>query len=615
MRLDYSVPDFQFLIGAFDCTDYLDSISLSQPIHEVTQVLTWSGRFTVSFNRKAIARGLLEADFDQNLTPVRWRPNQVQIKLKIKGYTLPVMRIDRYAYNAQTGQGEGVLHQLIDAVATDRPAVDPPLQIGGARSAGAPLAPVSVDAAVIGLLNAAFYGCSINPLKHGRLMPGLIYGEISTRNPVSDAQRLAGIYWNWLTVDNAEAVRTVNGDSSAVPPLFSRTLKQLEWVPDIDHLNFAAEQVIVTGSCQRPAPIPCAQNPVAPDTSLDRKGRPKYQRVVEQQPFSKIFAKGAQGNLSAGIAEVKWIFYQYPDDLNWDSQLLQFMPNNLTYERDAASNSDRYGPIDQPCQTVTVYEWPLGRVFSDQGTANNLVVAALEMQSEKRKGRWVPYGLLDTKNQKGNLILGLERYEDLTTGVTYPGQADHAGVINPVTGKAQCLELAPKKEERQPLAENPLETVPIAGRASVAPAGWTPICRRDLTLEVGFLPDIGTANYLAQQIARREAWRRDSVKVVMPIPDEWLAAGCPPLRRAYLHDGHWQIDGIILSLQGDEAKFAFTAARIDREGQPTISIRNEIIIRVRSRVQIDSATRPLSETTPITIRVIAVPGSGGGGVP
>jgi hypothetical protein len=610
MRIDYTVSDFQFMIGAFDCTDYLDSISLSQPIHEITQPLTWSGRFAVSYNRKAISAGLAESVFDQGLTPGRWRPNQVQVRLKIKGYDLPVLRIDRYAYNPQTRTGEGTLHQIINAVATDRPALDPPLQIGGVRTVGT-LAPVSVSAAVIGLLNAAFYGCSVNPLKYDRNMPGLIYGEISTRDPVADAQRLSGVYWNWITVDNVEAIRAISGDPLIAPVLFSRALGEMEWVPDIDHINFAAEQVIVTGSRQQPAKVLCDETP--PDTTLDRKGRPKYQRVIEQQPLSKIFSKGAQGILSPGVAEVKWIFYQYPDDLDWDSQLLQFMPNNLLYERDAVSKSDRNGPIDQPCQTVTVYEWPVGRVFPDQGTANNLVVAALEMQSEKRKGRWVPYGLLDTKNQKNNLNLGLERYEDLTTGVTYPGRTEHAGTIDPRSGKAQCLERQPKKEERQLLPETPLETVPVVGRSSIAPAGWVPICRRDLVLEVGFLPDTGVANYLAQQIAKREAWRRDSVKVVMPIPDEWLAAGCPPLRRAFLHDGQWQIDGAILEIQEGEARFSFTAARIDREGQPVISTRSEIIIRVRPRARISSALRPLNETSPITFRAIALPGGGGGG--
>lgn len=610
MRINYSVSDFQFLIGGFDCTDYLDSISLSQPIHEIAQPLTWSGRFTVSYNRKAVSDGLTESAFDQGLMPARWRPSQSQVKLKIRGYNLPVLRIDRYAYNPQTNTGEGTLHQIIDAVATDRPAIDPPLVTGGVRSVGS-LAPVPVHSAVDGLLGAAFYGCSVNPARSSLSMPGLIYGEISTRNPIADAQKLAGIYWNWLTVDTSEIVRLVSGDPFASPVLFSRSLAEIEWTPDIDHINFAAERVIVTGSCQQPAKLLCDEKP--PDTTLDRKGRPKYQRIAEQQPLSKIFSLGAQGNLSPGIAEIKWIFYQYPDDLSWDSNLLQFMPTELLYERDAAPNSDRNGPIDQPCQTVTVYQQPAGRVFSSQEANTSLIVAALEMQSEKRKGRWVPYGVLDSKNQKENLNLGLERYEDLTTGVTYPGRTEHAGVVNPSTGKAQCLERPPKKEERQPLAEIPLETVPVTGRASVSPAGWNPICRRDLVLEVGFLPNAVAANYLAQQIAQREAWRRDSVKVVMPIPVEWLAAGCPPLRRAFLHDGHWQVDGLILEIQEGEARFAFSGARIDRIGVPVFSARSEIIVRARPQISICSSPRPLNVISVIVFRAVAVPGSGGGG--
>jgi hypothetical protein len=614
MRLDYSVPKVEFLIGDFDCTDYLDSISLSQPIHEITQTLTWSGRFVVSFNRKARSNGLAESEFDQGLTPGRWRPNQVQVKLKIKGYTLPVLRIDRYAYNPQTGKGEGALHQILDAVATDRPGG----QIGGAavsNGSGAIVdVVVPVQSAVSQLLTKAFYRCTVQPEQamSGGLV-GLIYGGLISRNPVADAQKLAGVQWQWLTVDTQEKIRTIHGDPMRVPVLFSRSLSQIEWEPDIDHINFAASKVIVTGSHQQPAPIKCQMNPAPVDPTLDRKGRSKYQRVEEMQPANKVFTKGAAGNTSPIISEIKWVFYQYPDDLTWDSQLLQFMQANLIYERDAATKSDRYGPVDQPCQTVTVYQWPVGRVFSDQGTASNLVVAAWEVQSEKRKGRWVPFGVIDPKGQKGNLTLGLERYEDLKTGVTYPAQSEHGGTINPKTGSAQCLEPVPKKEERQPMAELPLETVAVAGIAEVSPANWTPIRPEILALEVGWLGSDGSARYLAQRIAEREAWRRDSVKVVMPIPTEWLAAGCPPLRRAYLHDGHWQIDGVILSLQEGEAKFAFTAARIDREGQPTISSRNEIIIRVQPRVRIDSATRPLSETTPITIRVIAVPGSGGGG--
>ena len=69
MRLDYSVPQFQFLIGNFDATDYLDAISLSVPHLEINQPLIWTGRFSLSYNRKAISSGLSEGYFNQLTTP------------------------------------------------------------------------------------------------------------------------------------------------------------------------------------------------------------------------------------------------------------------------------------------------------------------------------------------------------------------------------------------------------------------------------------------------------------------------------------------------------------------------------------------------------------------
>jgi hypothetical protein len=92
----------------------------------------------------------------------------------------------------------------------------------------------------------------------------------------------------------------------------------------------------------------------------------------------------------------------------------------------------------------------------------------------------------------------------------------------------------------------------------------------------------------------------------MPIPDEWLAAGCPALRRVHLHDGQWQADGLILSMQAGEAKFAFTAARIDRLGVPLIKAINEIQEGISFSVEITSSTRPEPVQTTIDITTILV---------
>jgi hypothetical protein len=574
MRLDYSVPNFEFLVGGFDCTNYLDEISLSLPIYEIAQMLTWSGRFKLSYNRKAISAGLPVSAFTPDGQPGRWRPAQVPVTLKIRGYTLPVMRIDRYAFNLQNGIGEGTLTQILDVVATDRPAQ---LLAGRTTGGSAPnlvATTGNVANVVRKLIDQAFKDCTVaTPVISTGEQIGVLYGLAYSSNPISDAQRLVGTQWQWLTVDNTEAVRTISGNPLPLPVLFNRSLGQVEWEPDIDHVNFAAEKVIVTGSRQQLAKIPCQESPEPLNPNLDKKGRPLVQRTEERQPFNQVFARNNGGITDLTLAEIKWIFYQYKEEnnqpSNWDSQLWRFIPAELLFElqTDLPLPDAALGSV---CQTVTVTEWPGGRVFSKLGTNTSLMTAVLEFQSEKRKARYVPFGVLNPK--AGTVTtLSAERIERLKTKPYFPS-GTHGGTVNPKTGQPQCLEPVPAKEERQPLAEQPLETVPVRGIATVAPAGWTPITPRDLVMEMGYLPSDGAAKYLAEQIAKRESWRRDSLKIIMPIPEEWLVAGCPPLRRCYLHDGHWQMDGLILSIQGQEAKFAFTAARIDRLGASVVSL-------------------------------------------
>jgi hypothetical protein len=121
--LDYTAPQLQFLIGNFDASQYLDSISLSVPMHEPGQSLLWSGRFKISNNLAARINGLTDAHFSEYSSPVRWRPYQQQVRLNIKGFPSPVFRIENYRYNLQTAVGEGTLTQIPTAVAGDQPGI------------------------------------------------------------------------------------------------------------------------------------------------------------------------------------------------------------------------------------------------------------------------------------------------------------------------------------------------------------------------------------------------------------------------------------------------------------------------------------------------------------
>jgi hypothetical protein len=530
-----------------------------------------------------------------------------------------VLRIEKYAYNRQTKTGQGVLVQAISLLATDRPA---DVQVGGGVVASALQAPVAAVGSVIDrLVASAFDNAAINPPRLLGNQPGQYYGILSSRNPISDAQDLLGKYWRWMYCDLAETIRTVSGDPSAHAVTFTRSLAQLEWEPSIDHLDFAATRVIVTGSYQRPALVACQTDPAPLNPNLDRKARPKYQRVAEQQPINKVFSSGVSRNdTSPTTSEIKHIFYQYSDDRTWDSRLAAFLParilNDLQTDQPLAEQ-----PIDSPSQTATVYEWPAGRIFSSLGANTTLSVYAIEVQSERHKGRWVCRGTLVT-SVRADFTLIIERYESLTTQPVIAGYSDHAGVVDPRTGNPACLTPQPRSEERQPLAPYTLETVAVKGTAQVQPLGWSPIANRDLVLEVGFLPSVPAANYLAQQIARREWRRRDSVRVTMPVPVEWLAAGCPPLPVATLDDGDWQCEGLIISMQDEKASFAFTANRISRNAVSTVQVIESIDLKFKVVIDVESVDVPIPVPSPpgtaligfkVVVTVITSTSGGGGG--
>lgn len=571
--LDYSIPQFQFLIGAFDCTNYLDEIALSLPIQEITQKLTWSGRFKVSFNQKARANGLTDAAFDQNQIPSRWRPAQVPIRLIIKGYTLPVMRIERYAYNPQTSTGEGSLHQILDAVAIDRPATQSEIEIYY----------TDLNQVVQTLVRDGFLGSAVTPGQAVGGLQGQILGGVITKNPINDAQRLLGTQWQTLTVNTNETV--ISYYCGLRGSLFSRSLNQIEITPDIDHINFAADRVIVTGSRQVPKDIQAvAGNP-----------KPKLQKTEEKLPYNEVYP-GSDVYTTVQtfqvLAEKKRIHYQYEDDDSVDLGVFGVaLSIGIGFEIQTVANRIYPGDPNKPFQTLTIKEWPIGRIRS-LGANSALNLAYVEFQTETRRRIWACRILLtgNITNTPADFDMVLQKDEKLTTPPTID-TSNQSSQTDPRTGLPGLLEPKPIIEGQKPIADQPMETQPITGLAQVSPAGWSPIQPQDLIIEVGFLPDTSVANQLAAEIAQREQRRRDQVAVTMPIPDEWLAAGCPILPTVTLWDGTWQAEGLIVSLAGSEAKFAFSASRASRFGLPITSIVKQVNIRAKPFIRVVSTPR------------------------
>jgi Bacterial pre-peptidase C-terminal domain len=251
--------------------------------------------------------------------------------------------------------------------------------------------------------------------------------------------------------------------------------------------------------------------------------------------------------------------------------------------------------------TATVKKWPAGRIFKSLGTNTSLNVAEVEIQTETARLIWVPAGTLDTTGVSQSFTLVMLRQENLTSTPVGANTVFNSGAAGTL------LEPRPIVEGPTLLADVPTQTAPVTGIAYLAPIGWTPINQQDHIVEVGFIPDAGIANLLAAAIGAREMRRRDSAHFTMPIPDEWLVAGCPVLPTFTLWDGDWMADGLIVALSDRTAKFSFTGNRISRLGLPTSQIESALASDLElsatftsSIVNIPSPPVPITPGVPVT---------------
>lgn len=551
-RINYQIPPFTFTIGSFNCTDYLDSIAISVPISEPGQPLIWTGDFQVSYNQKSRSIGLPESQFSQFANPSIWRPGQSPATLSIDGYPLPTMRIDRYAYDPITRTGRGTLTQILGLISGDRPSIDAEVEAG----ANTPIATV-----IRKLLGAAIDGCSVVPaiaIADANLT-GAIDSKLSTRDPVSDAQRLAGVNWQWLSVDNQERIISVPGAPTANALIFTRALGGVEVEPGLEAIHFAAEKVIVTGAHQviDDSPSDC---PDSPNGGQDSRGRKKEERSTTYEKFGVLFP-GAGTNAAEVISESIVTRYAYNTDDSGISLADYSLPMEVSGDINTATPFNT-ADIDAntPIAIVQIKSQMAGVVFPQLGQNQNLMIAEVTVQTPFVRSRYLPFGVLFPQTGT-NATLTLDRKEVLTSQ-RVPEVPDHTGSIDPKTGRPGCIEAQPRPEPAQLAPEVRLKTEVIRAECNVAPAGWTPIRKQVHIVDFGFIPNQAHADNLAYQIAHREARRRDAAEITMPIPIEWLRAGCPLMARCQVHDAEYQMDGIAIAIGDGQAKFGFTGGRI-----------------------------------------------------
>ena len=561
MKLDYSPPSLSVHLGSFEITEYLDSWEIRSPALELNSMGAWTGDFEVFFNRKAQAIGLTENDFSEQYQPLRWRPGQTQVLITVMGRSLPVMRVDRYAYDAQTKTGKGSLVQYLGAIAGNRPSTIPDTRVG---------AQMPLKEVVEVLVDGAMEPARIKKFRDITGITGVLDAPLSTKDPIVDAQKFCGVNWMWLTINSAEKIVTVSGDPAKYPVMMYRSIGQVEWQPDHEAIYFAADKVIVTGACQVPNPGKVCG---IPDPNVDGKGRTKRVLTTEMQPFKTIFPGPYSSNPT--LAEKKTMLFAYRDEPDFTVssfgfgissyiELLLFNfgffdPYDLRRDLDSA-NSLTLKDVDErtPIHTVTVKEWPAGRIFPRLGSSQNLYVAEIEVITPFVRAVWVPEGLL--RPETGDNFNLVRKSKEILTADRNHG----CGGVSAKSGTVIVFEDKPKAELPQPAPEVPLKTVSIRAECVVDPAGWTPLIVNPHIVEVGFLPSQGHGDNLALQIAQQQVRRRNLVQISEPLRNaiEWLDAGCPIVGRVRVHDGEFGFESVIIGMGGNEAKFSFACGRI-----------------------------------------------------
>lgn len=560
-RLDYSLLPFTVHIGAFEVTNYIDSLKLSAPKSDLGKHLSWVGDFDLAFTYDAEIAGLTHADFDPLQTPTRWRPGVSVATITIAGYTLPKMRIRKYTYNEQTRQGRADLHQILDLVAGDRPAVEIETTIG---KDGTPL-----EEATSKLIEAAFAGATITPtVSIGTLTPtGYLDDRLTTRDPMSDAQKLVGSCYAWLHVDSSEAIRAVDGDPQKRPIAFVRSIGQVEWDPDHDGIDFAAEKVIVTGSRKTPAPGSTVIKVLnsAQEQSHDDEGRqiklvvPTYKKVADLYPDVFRDENGLPTSTASVLAELKTTEYHYWGiGQNFETLPAIDVDGSLEFFPDLAGLGYEAGEL---VETVTITQKTRGEIYADLHPGDTSLVEAEKLvERDYAKIQYLTRGEVNPDGYPGDTTLTVAKAEAIKSGRVEPD-----GAVRNQKGKGgKPLELEPryKREYSYTAADIPMVTENLKGECDIAPANWVPFRNNPLVEDAGFIPSQAHADNLARQIAYREVRFRDAINITMPMPLEWLAAGCPPLARCHIHNAELQIEIPVIVMAAEKLSFSFTGARI-----------------------------------------------------
>lgn len=590
--LDYSIKPFQVLIGDLDVTPLITKFEVARPIHELKQHLAFSGNFELCWSPST---GITTTQLSQFTNPGYFRPYQCQCSFSIQGYIVCKFYIQDYVFDSYELVGKAKIVQILD-VPGSRPSKEVLKELSDYGT--------QLGTVIVNLLNYAFDNSSIPTptyLFDLNNHTGTYDDRLTSRDPVKDAQDICSKNYRWLYIDTLNRINDVSGDPSKNSTIFARSNKEVEIKPIFDHVNFASNQFIITGS-KRQSNRSTGYNVVVKIDSGDEDTKNNFDSEGRQlrlvtQTFKKkweVFPELAtttvtdsQGRLSLQITDTSDIIYErkvvqyyywnvnppYPtietfkpvNPLSANTDTTQYLPQITDF-----ASQWKKGDL---VATVTTTQRIGGALYPvNAGTSNRIFDTGLRFYEQTIE---VPYakityrckGLVDVQLTGDYNVVPDDSPVLVSSEPIKGGRIDPNGTVPEASNPKKADEPLTFKtelplESRHQKPDLNLETINLQGVANFQPVGWTPVRNDPYVEDIRFIPDQEHADLLAYEIGWRECRRRDSWDVRLPIPLEWLQNGCVPLQNCKIGNLHLQIDEEIISLENGKMVFAFTGNTI-----------------------------------------------------
>lgn len=581
MRIDYTKTSFKLFAGdGFEITDYADSIKIGAADPDPGQILTWQGQIEISYNLKAVRSGLAEAEFSEYQRPLRWRPDRpMRLELIAEDGTIATipLRIQRYAYSAQKRKGIANVHQILDAIAIDRPAEQAEFTID--RTAGG----AELTTVIRALVDLAYKSISLpTPAIDLTGIFGRFDDVISTRNPLNDAGDLGAGCWRFMRVRSDESIQFMSLDTLNQSVLFRRHEGQMELDPEMRGFADWRSRAIVTGHFQRATIPDCDSLDKEQKNGLDAQQRPMIMETTSEAAYATVYPGTGSKSTTLTASEKKTIITQYGDS-DFTGTLAAIW-NRVT---DGFSTSLNGDPLNTPnpqvvideipvlkrtketgaIGTITVSSRPFGSIFPDRPPGRDLMnfyVASVELQTERKKCTFRPRGVAAPATEGLILDLVVENRELVAPNSSNKATFTEYGPVDPNDPNKglRCLEPRPQLEPRVTQPDFKMETVPVRGECAIAPNGWDPLVRLPLIKDFGFIPSQVHANELACYVAAQHVRKGSPHTCTMPIPEEWIAGDCPPIFRFHHGAAEYEAIGLALEISDKGRSLSFDALRL-----------------------------------------------------